>query len=74
MDWMGEKSGVWKTCSEVIKIVLGLGVVAHAYNPSYSGGGDLEDHGSRPAQTKTYQDPVSTTKPNVMVVSATWKV
>jgi hypothetical protein len=32
--------------------------VAHAYNPSYSGGRDQEDHGSKPAwvnsSTKTY--------------------
>jgi hypothetical protein len=25
--------------------------VAHAYNPSYAGGRDQEDHGSKPAQT-----------------------
>jgi hypothetical protein len=26
--------------------------VAHACNPSYSGGRDQEDHGSKPAQAK----------------------
>jgi hypothetical protein len=27
-------------------------LVAHTYNPSYSGGRDQEDHGSKPAQAK----------------------
>jgi hypothetical protein len=27
----------------------GLGPVAHAYNPSYSGGSDQEDRSSKPA-------------------------
>jgi hypothetical protein len=26
--------------------------MAHAYNPSYSGGGDKEDRGSKPAQAE----------------------
>jgi hypothetical protein len=33
--------------------------VAHAYNPSYSGGRDQEDHGSKPAQASSSQDPIS---------------
>jgi hypothetical protein len=32
-------------------------VVAHAYNPSYLGDADPEDHGSRPAQEKSLQTP-----------------
>jgi hypothetical protein len=32
--------------------------VAHAYNPSYSGGRDQEDHGWRPAQGKCLRDPI----------------
>jgi hypothetical protein len=32
--------------------------VAHAYNPSYSGGRDQEDHGSKPAQGNSLQDPI----------------
>jgi hypothetical protein len=28
-------------------------LVAHAYNPSYSGGRDQEDHGLKPAQVNT---------------------
>jgi hypothetical protein len=32
--------------------------VAHACNPSYSGGRDQEDHGSKPAQTNSSQDPI----------------
>jgi hypothetical protein len=32
---------------------------AHAYNPSYSGGIDQEDHSSKPAQANSSQDPIS---------------
>jgi hypothetical protein len=35
-----------------------LGVVAHACNPSYSGGRDQEDRGSRPALANSSQDPI----------------
>jgi hypothetical protein len=31
--------------------------VAHAYNPSYSGGRDQEDHGSKPAQANNSPRP-----------------
>jgi hypothetical protein len=33
--------------------------VAHACNPSYSGGRDQEDHSSKPAQANSLQDPIS---------------
>jgi hypothetical protein len=33
--------------------------VTHACNPSYSGGRDQEDHGSKPAWANSSQDPVS---------------
>jgi hypothetical protein len=33
--------------------------VAHACNPSYSGGRDLEDRGSRPAWANSLGDPIS---------------
>jgi hypothetical protein len=32
--------------------------VAHTCNPSYSGGRDQEDHGSKPAWTNSSQDPI----------------
>jgi hypothetical protein len=32
--------------------------VAHAYNPSYSGGRDQENHSSKPAQANSSQDPI----------------
>jgi hypothetical protein len=35
--------------------------VAHIYNPSYSGGRDMEDRGSKPAQANSSQDPISKT-------------
>jgi hypothetical protein len=33
-------------------------LVAHAYNPSYSGGGDQEDHSSKSAWTNSLGDPI----------------
>jgi hypothetical protein len=51
------------------------GVVAHAYNPGYSGGRDLEDGGSRPAWTKSSADPISTNDCMgwfISVIPATW--
>jgi hypothetical protein len=33
--------------------------VAHTYNPSYSGGRDQEDCGSKPAQVNSSRDPIS---------------
>jgi hypothetical protein len=36
--------------------------VAHACNPSYSGGRDHEDRGSKSAQANSSQDPVSKKK------------
>jgi hypothetical protein len=33
--------------------------VAHACNPSYSGGRDQEDHVPKPAQANSLQDPIS---------------
>jgi hypothetical protein len=32
--------------------------VAHTYNPSYAGGRDQEDHGSKSAQANTLRDPI----------------
>jgi hypothetical protein len=37
-------------------------VVAHAYNPSYSGGRDQEDHILKPAWANSPRDPIE--KPN----------
>jgi hypothetical protein len=34
-------------------------LVAHAYNPSYSGGRDQEDCSSKPAQANSLLDPIS---------------
>jgi hypothetical protein len=33
--------------------------MAHAYNPSYSGGRDQEDHGSKPAWVNSSWNPIS---------------
>jgi hypothetical protein len=32
--------------------------MAHAYDPSYSGGRDQEDHGSKPAWANSLWDPI----------------
>jgi hypothetical protein len=36
-------------------------LVAHTCNPSYSGGGDQEDHGSKPALVNSLQVPITKT-------------
>jgi hypothetical protein len=33
-------------------------LVGYVYNPSYSGGRDQQNHGSKPAQAKCSQDPI----------------
>jgi hypothetical protein len=33
--------------------------VAHTCNPSYPGGRDQEDHGSKPARANSSRDPIS---------------
>jgi hypothetical protein len=42
-------------------------MVVHVCNPSYSGGGDWEDRGLRPARAKHSQDLISINKLGVMV-------
>jgi hypothetical protein len=42
---------------EATEILEGVGVVAHACNPNYSGGGYWEDGSSRPAQAKVCKTP-----------------
>jgi hypothetical protein len=41
---------------------MGPGMMAHAYNPSYLGGGDWEGHNLRAALAKSLRDPISTSK------------
>jgi hypothetical protein len=41
------------------KMTFGPVPVAHICNPSYSGGRDQEDYGSKPAQANSSQDPIS---------------
>jgi hypothetical protein len=38
--------------------------MAHAYNPSYSGGRDQEDRGSKPAQANSSVTPYLKNKPH----------
>jgi hypothetical protein len=35
-----------------------LALVVHAFNTSYSGGSDQEDHSSKPAQANSSLDPI----------------
>jgi hypothetical protein len=44
--------------------------VAHACNPSYSGGRDQEDCSSKPAQTNTSRDPIE--KPFIKIGLVKW--
>jgi hypothetical protein len=39
--------------------------VAHFCNPSYSGGRDQEDHGSKPAQANSSRDPILKKHPSL---------
>jgi hypothetical protein len=41
--------------------------LGHTYNSSYSGGRDWENCGSRPAQQKVTQIPISTNKPGKVI-------
>jgi hypothetical protein len=45
--------------------------VAHAYNPSYPGGSNQEDGGSKPAQANSSRDPTSK-KPITKTGLAEW--
>jgi hypothetical protein len=40
-------------------MIWGQALVAHFCNPSYSGGRDQEDHGSKPTQTNSLQYHIS---------------
>jgi hypothetical protein len=42
-----------------IKVLIGRVPVAHACNPSYPGGRDQENCGSKPAWANSSQDPIS---------------
>jgi hypothetical protein len=42
-----------------LKAIVWPGTVAHIWNPSYLGGWDQEDWGSRPAWANILQDPIS---------------
>jgi hypothetical protein len=55
----GHGSLPWAKISVVfIEITQDQALVAHACNPSYSGGRDEEDHGLRPARANSLQDPI----------------
>jgi hypothetical protein len=53
------KQHAWRMFLILLRIYLKLGTGAHACNPSYSGGRDQEDRGSKPAQAKCSRDPIS---------------
>jgi hypothetical protein len=43
------------------ELTVNQALVVHAYNPSYSGGRDQEDHSSKPDWANSSQDPISKT-------------
>jgi hypothetical protein len=47
--------------------VVQLGMVAHIYNPNYSGSREQEDLCSRPVQAKSSQDAISTHRLGMVV-------
>jgi hypothetical protein len=49
-------------------------LMAYTCNPSYLGGWDWEDHGSKPAQAKKFWDPISREKARHggMYLSSQW--
>jgi hypothetical protein len=52
-DWhSGKRATLSSNPSTIIKKTKNWALVAHAYNPSYSGGRDQEDLGLKPAQAK----------------------
>jgi hypothetical protein len=44
---------------DIQKEIVSRAPVSHTYNPSYSGGRDQEDHGSKPACANSLRDPIS---------------
>jgi hypothetical protein len=53
-----EINKIQKPLAEVTERGEKPGPVAHACNPSYSGGRDQEDHSLKPAQASSSRDPV----------------
>jgi hypothetical protein len=51
-----------------MKKLFKLAPVAHACNPSYSGGRDQEDRGSKPAQANSYREPILKKKAKIGLV------
>jgi hypothetical protein len=49
----------WKYEFLILKKNYSQVPVAHTHNPSYSGGGDQEDRGLKPAPGKSSLDPIS---------------
>jgi hypothetical protein len=48
----------WHGCDFLKVINTGLALVAHTCNPSYSGGRDQEDPGSKPTGANSSRDPI----------------
>jgi hypothetical protein len=49
----------WRLTALGLKLNSSWEQVAHTCNPSYSGGRDQEDHGSKPALANSLRDPIS---------------
>jgi hypothetical protein len=57
--WSDLDLGILSILLFFFKVLCGLVPVAHAYNHSYSGGRNQEDHGSKPAWADCSQDLIS---------------
>jgi hypothetical protein len=53
----------------IFNIYICQAPVAHACNPSHSGGRDQEEHGSKPAQPNSSRDPIS----KISIVKKGWR-
>jgi hypothetical protein len=54
------------------KTTLSQRPVAHTCNPSYTGSRGQEDHGSKPAQANSSQDPISKKNPSQKIRLVEW--
>jgi hypothetical protein len=56
--YITEKNAEFMSTPAPKALIFGWVMVAHTCNPSYSGDRDQEDHGLKPAQENSSQDPI----------------
>jgi hypothetical protein len=70
--WYKDKVARRKSATIFQKSFGGPGAMAHACNPNHSGGRDQEDHGSKPTQANSLQDPISKKKNHHKIGLVEW--